>query len=82
MCPLLDPRLELTSNMFVDYFAFQSTPYTIEYPMHMKNQFSCGSCLQVSKTAKKLQGLKVRSFGIILHKIGHVCPFSGLMFWK
>jgi len=60
-----------------------STPYIIEYLMNMENQFSCGSCGQVSKTAKKLQALKVTSFGIILHKIGHVvCPFSGLMFWK
>jgi len=33
-----------------------STPYTIEYLMHMENQFSYGSCGQVSKTAKKLQG--------------------------
>ena len=71
MCPPLDPRLTL-----------YSTPYTIEYLMHMDSQFSCGSCGQVSKTAKKLLGLKVRRFGIILHKIGHVCPFSGLMFSK
>ena len=59
-----------------------STPYTIEYLMHMENQFSCGSCGQVSKTAKKLQGLNVTSFGIILHIIGHVCPFFCLMFCK
>ena len=43
--------------------------------MHMENQFSCGSCGQVSKTAKKLQGLKVRSFGIILHKMSCVSVF-------
>jgi len=77
--PPLDPRLE---NDFKYVCTLHSTPYTIEYLMHMENQFSCGSCGQVSKTAKKLQGLKVRSFGIILHKIGHVCPFSGLMFSK
>ena len=76
---LLDPRLE---NDFKYVCTLNSTPYTIEYLMHMENQFSCGSCGQVSKTAEKLQGLKVRSFGLILHKIGHVCPFSGFMFWK
>ena len=43
--------------------------------MHMEKQFSCGSCGQVSKTAKKLQGLKVRSFGIILHKMSCVSVF-------
>ena len=54
----------------------------MKYLMHIENQFSCGLRGQVSKTAKKLQGLNVRKFGIILHKIGHVCPFSGLMFWE
>ena len=77
--PPSDPRLE---NDFKYVSTLHSTPYTIEYLMHMENQFSCGSCGQVSKTAKKLQGLKVISLRIILHKIGHVCPFSGLMFWK
>ena len=73
MCPPpLDPSLE---NDFKYVCTLHFTPYTIEYLMHMENQFSCGLCGQVSKTAKKLQVLKVRSFRIILHKIGHVCRF-------
>ena len=49
---------------------FHSTPFIIKYLMHMDNQLSCGLCGQVSKTAKKLlQGLQVRSFGIILHLV-------------
>jgi len=65
VCPL-DPRLE---NDFKYVCTLHSTPYTIEYLMHMENQFSCGSYGQVSKTAKILQGLKVRIFGIILQKL-------------
>jgi len=70
--PPLDPRLE---NDFKYVCTLHSTPFTIEYLMHLENQFSCGLCGQVSKTAKKLQSLKVRSFGIILHKIGRCVVF-------
>jgi len=65
--PPLDPRLE---NDYKSVCTSHSTPYTIEYLMHIENQLSCGLCGQVSKTVKKLQGLQVISFGIILHKIG------------
>jgi len=75
----LDPRLK---NDFKSICILHSTPFTMKYLMRMENQFSCGLCGQVIKTAEKLQGLQFRSVGIILHKIGHVCPFSGLMFWK
>jgi len=48
--PPLDPRLE---NDFKYVCTLHYTPFTIEYLMHMENQFSCGSCGQVSKSAKK-----------------------------
>ena len=79
MFPSLDPRVE---NDFKSVCTLHSTFFTIKYLMYMENQCSCGLCGQVSKIAKKLQGLQVRSFGIILHKTGHVCLFSGLIFWK
>jgi len=60
--PTLDPRLE---NDFKSVCTLHSTPFILEYFMHMDNQLSCGLCGQVSKTAKKLQGLQVRSFGIM-----------------
>ena len=61
------PRLE-NDFKYCLYFAFHSLYHRISHAH--ENQYSCRSCGQVSKTAKKLQGLKVRSFGIILHKIG------------
>ena len=56
--PPLDPRLE---NDFKSVCTLHSIPFTIEYLMYMENQLNCGLCGQVSKTAKKLQGLQRQS---------------------